>query len=126
MLGDVAVEGNAELPGSRVARLSKLKIGELLTPKALKGAEDNLMKSAVFDQARADAIGKGTPRTVRLTVDERLWRSFSGAVKWSLQDGYAIEGGMGASQYLRRRRAAARVGHLWQPAPGRRRELSGV
>ncbi|MCC6919314.1 MAG: BamA/TamA family outer membrane protein [Alphaproteobacteria bacterium] len=91
VLGGIAVEGNADLPASRVARLSKLEIGALLTPKVMKDAEDNLMKSAVFDEARADAVGKGTPRTVRLTVDERLWRSFSGAIKWSLQDGYAIE-----------------------------------
>jgi translocation and assembly module TamA len=91
-LGAVAVEGNETLPAERIVRLSKLEIGQLLTPEEIKDAEDELMKSALFNEARADAKGSGTPRTVRLTVVERLQRSFSGAIIWSLQDGYSIEG----------------------------------
>lgn len=90
-IGAITVEGEEDLPELRVVRLSGLEIGELLTPKVLKDAEDDLMQSALFDQARADTPGKGTPRTVRLTITERLERSFSGAILWSLQDGYGIE-----------------------------------
>lgn len=90
-VGDIRVEGNDRLPATRIVRLSKLEIGELLTPEEMKAAEDELMKSALFNEARASAPGRGTPRTILLTVEERLERSFSGAIMWSLQDGYAIE-----------------------------------
>jgi translocation and assembly module TamA len=90
-IGSVAVEGEADLPEQRIVRLSRLQVGELLTPEVLKDAEDELMKSALLNDARANTSGKGTPRTITLAVAERLQRSFSGAVMWSLQDGYGIE-----------------------------------
>jgi translocation and assembly module TamA len=90
-VGAVAVTGEQDLPEDRIVRLSELEIGELLTPPRLKQAEDSLMQTGLFNQARSDPLGAGAERTVGLTVEERLPRSISGAIKYSLQDGYAIE-----------------------------------
>lgn len=90
-IGGFDVEGAEEIPGLRVQRLSSLETGELLTPKRLKDAEDRLLETGIFTDARADAVGSNPDRTVRLTVGERPMRTVSGAIKWSLQDGFAIE-----------------------------------
>lgn len=90
-IGDIDVVGTGEIPRFRVQRLSSLEVGELLTPKRLKDAEDRLLETGIFTDARADAVGTGPARTVRLTVGERPMRTISGAIRWSLQDGFAIE-----------------------------------
>ena len=90
-VGEITVTGETTVPERRIIRLSELEIGELLTPPRLKQAEDKLMQTGLFNQARSDAIGNGAERTIGLTVEERLPRSVSGAIKYSLQDGYAIE-----------------------------------
>ena len=90
-VGGFKVTGAESLPEARIIRLSKLQAGEILTPQRLKEAEDKLMESALFNQARAAALGSDPRRMIGLTVEERLPRSISGAIKWSLQDGYAIE-----------------------------------
>lgn len=90
-VGGFDVEGAEEIPELRIQRLSSLEIGELLTPKRLKDAEDRLLETGIFNEARADALGSSPDRTVRLTVGERPMRTVSGAIKWSMQDGFAIE-----------------------------------
>ena len=90
-VGNFTVEGAEEIPQERVARLSMLETGELLTPKRLKDAEDRLLETGIFNAARADAIGSAPARTIRLSVTERPMRTISGAIKWSMQDGFAIE-----------------------------------
>lgn len=90
-IGGFRIEGNVEIPEFRVQRLSTLEVGELLTPKRLKDAEDRLLETGIFTDARAGTIGASPSRTVRLTVGERPMRTISGAIKWSLQDGFAIE-----------------------------------
>jgi translocation and assembly module TamA len=90
-VGGVQVSGVETIPAERVVRLSKLEAGELLTPKTLQDAEDKLMESGLFNESRASAVGIAPARTIGLAVAERLPRSVSGAIKWSLQDGYAIE-----------------------------------
>lgn len=90
-IGGFDVEGTSEIPEARIVRLSTLEIGELLTPRRLKDAEDRLLETGIFNEARAGAIGGEASRTVRLTVGERPMRTVSGAIKWSLQDGFAIE-----------------------------------
>lgn len=90
-VGGFDIQGADEIPPARVARLSTLEIGELLTPRRLKDAEDRLLETGIFNEARADTVGAAPARTVRLTVGERPMRSVSGAIKWSLQDGFAIE-----------------------------------
>lgn len=90
-VGGFDIQGAEEIPETRIARLSTLEIGELLTPKRLKDAEDRLLETGIFNEARADTVGSAPARTVRLTVGERPMRSVSGAIKWSMQDGFAIE-----------------------------------
>ncbi len=90
-VGGFDIEGEQEIPERRIARISTLEIGELLTPKRLKDAEDRLLETGIFNEARADTVGRAQARTVRLTVGERPMRSVSGAIKWSMQDGFAIE-----------------------------------
>jgi translocation and assembly module TamA len=90
-VGGFDVEGAKEIPELRIQRLSTLEVGELLTPKRLKDAEDRLLEAGMFNEARADAVGTAPARTIRLTVGERPMRTISGAIKWSLQDGFAIE-----------------------------------
>ena len=90
-VGGFDIEGAQEIPQPRIARLSTLEIGELLTPKRLKDAEDRLLETGIFNEARASAVGTAPARTVRLAVGERPMRTLSGAIKWSMQDGFAIE-----------------------------------
>ena len=90
-VGDFDIEGASEIPEYRVARLSMLEPGELLTPKRLKDAEDRLLETGIFNAARADAVGAAPARLIRLSVTERPMRTVSGAIKWSMQDGFAIE-----------------------------------
>ncbi|BCW90540.1 Outer membrane protein assembly factor BamA [Alphaproteobacteria bacterium SO-S41] len=116
-VGGFKVSGAETIPEARVVRLSKLEIGELLTPPRLQEAEDKLMESGIFNEARVSAIGVAPARLIGLTVTERLPRSISGAIKWSLQDGYAIEAAwehrniFGDAEKLR---AAITVGSLTQ------------
>lgn len=91
-VGGFDVEGAAEIPDARIVRLSTLEVGELLTPKRLKDAEDRLLETGIFNEARAGVVGGGDARAIRLTVGERPMRTVSGAIKWSMQDGFAIEG----------------------------------
>ena len=90
-VGGFDIEGAEEIPQPRIARLSTLEVGELLTPKRLKDAEDRLLETGIFNEARASAVGTAPARTVRLAVGERPMRTLSGAIKWSMQDGFAIE-----------------------------------
>ena len=90
-VGGFDIEGAQEIPQPRIARLSTLEVGELLTPKRLKDAEDRLLETGIFNEARASAVGTAPARTVRLAVGERPMRTLSGAIKWSMQDGFAIE-----------------------------------
>ena len=90
-VGGFDIEGAQEIPQPRIARLSTLEVGELLTPKRLKDAEDRLLETGIFNEARASAVGAAPARTVRLAVGERPMRTLSGAIKWSMQDGFAIE-----------------------------------
>ena len=90
-VGGFDIEGAQEIPQQRIARLSTLEVGELLTPKRLKDAEDRLLETGIFNEARASAVGTAPARTVRLAVGERPMRTLSGAIKWSMQDGFAIE-----------------------------------
>ncbi len=90
-VGGFDIEGAQEIPQPRIARLSTLEVGELLTPKRLKDAEDRLLETGIFNEARASVVGTAPARTVRLAVGERPMRTLSGAIKWSMQDGFAIE-----------------------------------
>ncbi len=86
-----SVSGAETLPDERVVRLSKLQVGDLITTDALKTAEDKLLSSGLFNQARLAPVGTTPARPVAFTVVERLPRTVSGALKWSLQDGFAAE-----------------------------------
>lgn len=79
-IGGFDVAGAEDIPEFRVQRLSSLEVGELLTPKRLKDAEDRLLETGIFTDARADAVGTSAERTVRLTVGERPMRTISGAI----------------------------------------------
>lgn len=91
VVGDFQVEGAETIPQERVVRLSKLEQGEMLTPKVLGDSEDNLLSSGLFNEARAATVGSAPNRTIKFTVQERLPRTISGAIKYSLQDGFAVE-----------------------------------
>lgn len=90
-VGEFQVSGAIAIPELRVSRLSKLEPGETLTPARLKGSEDKLLESGLFNEARAEPVGKAPARTVKFTIEERLPRTVSGAIGYSLQDGYSIQ-----------------------------------
>ncbi len=90
-VGNIEVAGAKTIPEARVASLSQLDYGELLTPDRLKESEDKLLESGLFNEARGQAVGKDPARTIKFTVEERLQRTISGAIHYSLQDGFAVE-----------------------------------
>jgi len=90
-VGAVRPSGSPSIPENRIVRLSKLELGETLTPALLQAAEDKLLSSGLFNEARASAEGGAPARTVALAVADRLPRTVSGAIKWSVSDGFAIE-----------------------------------
>lgn len=90
-VGDFEVKGKTALSTERVASLSRLRPGELLTPRRLKEAEDDLIASALFNDARIEPVGTKPARTIRITVENRLPRSVSGAVGYSVEDGYSVQ-----------------------------------
>lgn len=90
-VGAVTPTGSDAVPAARIVRLSKLEAGERLTPELLRKAEDNLLASGLFNEARAAAEGEAPARGIALTVADRLPRTVSGAIKWSMSDGFAIE-----------------------------------
>ncbi len=89
--GDMEVEGLERLNAARVARLSKIEPGELVTPALLDEAERDLIASALFDRATVEPVGSAAERTLRIAVDERLPRTLSGALRFATDTGFAAE-----------------------------------